>query len=630
MTLGGPAGAYSRPGHVVRVSLTNGGQQANGNSGYDANTGALGVAITPDGRYVAFVSAATNLAAGTSGQHDDVYVKDLRTGRVRIASVASDGSRGVGLPKQVDAVGCYGADYPSISADGRYVAFTSCYVNLTGAGRDVNAGTDVFVHDMRSGKTTMVSVSSNGTQERGSAWQSSISRDGRYVVFTSTDVGALDGSPCQNQLGGTGFENTLQCGYQVYVHDMKTARTWRASATPAGQPADSQSFAPSISADDRYVSFTSEADNLAPNDVNRCLPVSPVSCPDVYLHDLRTGRNELVSVAINGQAPAGSSPSEPFTAGYSGGAESGDAFYPTTISADDRYVVFGSNAPDLVPSTPALAPRGIYVRDRKLGRTMRVSVDSAGQPLDLGGFAASVPISANGRFVVLGDNCSVHDILTGATYALPVCTQSGIAFPQLTADGRHVAFVSDATNLVGNDTNKATDVFVYDQGPVLGAGNVAMVSATAAAAGRRSVTGTALPGLRLLGARVVSRPRLHDLFVRIDVADMPQFGVASPTVVYGVDFAVGSQRYEFRAGKVGGGATFGLFRATAGGGWARLAGLRGGYGTTGQSVVAAIPVADLSTYARVTASGVVAFSALGGFDAGAVAAVQRLPLRSLR
>jgi len=605
---GPAAGAYSRPGHVVRVSLTSGGQQANGSSGYDKSSGGQGIAITPDGRYVAFVSDATNLPGGGKRSYDDVYVRDLRTGTTRIASIASDGSYGVGLPKQAGEVGCLGADQPAISADGRYVAFTSCYVNLTGAGHDTNTGTDVFVHDMRTGKTTMVSVSSTGAQQKTEAWQSAISPDGRYVAFTSYDAGTLDGPACDNPLEAVGFGDVLLCDAQVYVHDMKTARTWRVSATSDGKPGDSASYAPSISADDRYVVFTSESDNLVSNDTNRCLPTRPVSCPDVYLHDLKTGRNELASVALNGQAPLGSSPGQPLANGYSGGAPTGDAFYPTTISADDRYVVFGSNAADLVPSTPAGIQLGIYVRDRVLGRTMRVSVDSAGQPLNIGGFAANVPISANGRFVVLPGTCAMHDNATGATYPIPGCGPgTAFAYPRLTADGRRVAFVSDLSNLVAGDTNEAIDVFVYDQGAPVGTGNVSIASAVSATA--------SLPGLRLRAASIVARPALHDLFVRIDVDDMPAFAAASPAVGYGVDFTVGDQRYELRAGKVADDAAFRLFRRDAGG-WVRVGTVAGGYGTTGQSVVASIPLALLGNPTSTELTDTVAFSSVGGLALG--------------
>jgi len=602
-----PAHGYSRPGHVVRVSLSSSGQQADHDSGYDHATGGQGVAITPDGRYVAFVSGASNLAPGATGQHDEVYVRDLRTGRVRIASIASDGSPGAGLPKEA---GCRGADYPSISADGRYVAFTSCYVNLTGTGRDTNGNTDVFVHDMRTGKTTMASVSSTGVQARSESWQSVISADGRYVAFTSTDSSVLDGAACDNPLAATSFANVTLCQYQVYVHDLKTARTWRVSESAGGQPADSASYAPSISADSRYVVFTSEADNLVDNDSNRCLPTRPVSCPDVYLHDLRSGRNELVSVALDGRAPLGSSPGQPLTAGYSGAAESGDAFYPTSVSADGRYVVFGSNASGLVPSTPAVGQRGIYVRDRVLRRTVRVSVDSAGVPFDVGGYASHVAISASGRFVVLPEACDMHDLVTGATYSLPGCGPgAALAYPSLTADGRRMAFVSDLATLVANDTNKATDVFVYDQGPALGLGAIA--SATAARA-------SSTPGLALLGARVVARPQSKDLYVEIDVADMPPFALASSAVVYGLDFGVGGRRYELRAAKVGDGSAFGLFRQDTAG-WVRIAVLDGGYGTAGQSVVAAIPLDVLGVGGPVRVADAVAFSAVGGFGPGSMA-----------
>ena len=625
LVIGTPAGGYPRPGHVERVSLASNGHEANGQSGYDPTpTGtAYGVVMTPDARYIAFVSNASNLVPGASGSHDEVYVRDLHTGRTRIASIANDGSFGVGAPKTAGApVDCAGASYPAISADGRYVAFSSCYVNLVGAGHDLNNAEDIFVHDMRSGTTRMVSVSTAGKQQHGDAWQTSMSADGRYIAFSSDDAATLDGPACQNALAQVdavaplGLADLLQCDFQVYVHDMKTGRTWRASATKSGAPGDSSSYAPSISPDGRYVAFTSNATNLAPNDTNRCLPTSVASCPDVYLHDVRTGANELISVALDGQAPSGPGTGGPAT-GMSGGGESGAAFYPTTISADDRYVVFGSNADNLVPSTPFGLHGGIYVRDRLTARTERVSVDSTGQPLASGGFATYAGISANGRDIVIANSCAVHDLVTGATTVLPVCAKNPIVAPQLSADGRYVAFASGASDLVAGDHNKSDDVFLLDQGSPLGAARLS----SARLAGSAAAAGPAL-----VAASVTARPSLGDLFVRLDVADLPRLGAADPGVVFGLDFAVAGHDYELRIGAVAGAPTFGLFGRSAGG-WIELAKLRGGYGTTGESVVAALPLADLSLAdGRAPLTNVTAFAAVGTYFTGSNTILDRLAL----
>jgi len=121
---------------------------------------------------VAFDSAATNLVAGDTNDTHDVFVRDRQTGRTMRVSVASDGAQGNGHSFS-----------PSISADGRYVAFYSYADNLVAG--DTNSCYDVFVRDRQTGRTTRVSVASNGKQGNGSSDYPSISADGRYVPFES-------------------------------------------------------------------------------------------------------------------------------------------------------------------------------------------------------------------------------------------------------------------------------------------------------------------------------------------------------------------------------------------------------------------------------------------------------------
>ena len=195
---------------------------------------------------------------------------------------------------------------PSISADGRYVAFDSGATNLVPG--DTNRTSDVFVHDRLTGKTTRVSVATGGRQANGGSWEPSISADGRYVAFSS---GADNLVP-----GDTNWTS------DVFVHDRLTGKTTRVSVATGGRQADGPSNQPSISADGRYVAFSSGADHLVPGDPDRW--------DDIFVHDRLTGKTTRVSVAIGG---------------WEG---NGDSERPS-ISADGRYVAFQSGADHLVP-----------------------------------------------------------------------------------------------------------------------------------------------------------------------------------------------------------------------------------------------------------------------------------------
>ena len=184
----------------------------------------------------------------------------------------------------------------------------------------------------------------------------------------------------------------------VFVHDRETGTTSRVSVDSAGTQAEGVSGFTSISADGRYVAFGSRAPNLVPGDTNDAL--------DVFVHDRTTGTTSRVSVDSAGSQ-----------------AEGGSAF--TSISADGRYVAFGSAAPNLVPGDTNDA-LDVFVRDRETGTTSRVNVDSAGTQAE----------GVSG----LGNRDS-----------------------SISADGRYVAFGSDAPNLVPGDTNDAQDIFVHDR-----------------------------------------------------------------------------------------------------------------------------------------------------------------------
>jgi Tol biopolymer transport system component len=335
-------------------------------------------------------------------------------GTTERVSVASDGTQGNG-----DSGGYYNG--PSISADGRYVAFSSYASNLVPS--DTNGYWAVFVHDRAMGQTSRVSIASDGTQMGGHC--PSISADGRHVAFeSSTDI---------------------------FVHDRETGETTRVSIASDGTPGNSYSYCPSISADGRYVAFTSSASNLVPGDTNGCI--------DVFVHDWATGQTTRVSVASDG------------TQG------NGDAewIYPLSISADGRYVAFDSWATNLVPGDNSSSD--VFVHDRATRQTTLVSVTSDGAQ---GGNSFCPSISADGRYVAfvsgLGlipgePDCTiaVHDRVTGQTTCVSVASDgtpdNGVFWnpPSISADGRYVAFDSDATNLVPGDTNGRYDVFIHDR-----------------------------------------------------------------------------------------------------------------------------------------------------------------------
>ncbi len=385
------------------------------------------------------------------------------------------------------------AEFASLSADGRFVAFDSDATNLVEG--DTNARTDVFVHDRATGDTERVSVSSSGAQAAfGSSREPAISADGRFVAFHST---ASDLAP--------GDENSLD---DVFVHDRETGETERLSPS-AVDFGSTGSDAVSISADGRFVAFESTYDDLVPGDGNGAL--------DVFVNDRQTGTTERVSV-------------------NSAGAEAEEASFNASISADGRLVAFISNSGDLVSGRHqrrsrrlrprprdgrhvagerqrrrasgqrrsvrniSISPDGrlvafssfatnlvagdtndagdVFVRDRTAETTERISLDSAGGQADADSFLPSV--SADGRLVAFASSANnlggtanaftdvfLHDRQTGSTALLSGGVGSaagdGHSFPPaISADGCFVAFTSGATNLVGGDTNGFRDAFVHD------------------------------------------------------------------------------------------------------------------------------------------------------------------------
>jgi Tol biopolymer transport system component len=330
-----------------------------------------------------------------------------------------------------------GSGQPSISADGRYVAFSSMATDLVGI--DTNLSNDVFVHDRKTKKTRRVSVPTGGGQADTSSWDPSISADGRFVAFSS--------------LAKNLVANDTNDWNDIFVHDRKTKKTKRVSVKSGGGQSNGDSGNPSISANGRFVAFWSEATNLVAGDTNGKF--------DIYVHDRWKKKTKRVSVKSDG------------------GQSNGDVDIPS-ISGDGRFVAFRSDATDLV-GNDTNGKIDVFVHDRRKKRTKRVSVRTGGAQASDSSVDPS--ISANGRYVAFRSRATdlvgfdtngkfdvfVHDRWKKKTKRVSVKTGGAQANdesgpPRISADGRFVAFASKATNLVANDTNTSDDIFV--RGPL--------------------------------------------------------------------------------------------------------------------------------------------------------------------
>jgi hypothetical protein len=248
---------------AFRVSVSDTEGQADGASG-EPSVSDGNILFDPVG--VAFTSTATNLVAGDTNGSADVFVRQLNGGRTIRVSVATGGG-------QADSGA---SSHPDISSDGRYVAFTSTASDLVPG--DTNGSADVFVRDLVAGTTSRVSVDDAGAQAYGAGTDPSISWDGRYVAFASTDPALADGVGASTS--------------DVYVRDRVSGTTSRASRSTSGQPADGPSTQPALSGDGLHVVFTSAADNLVTGDTN--------GRRDVFLRDFTTNTTTRESVSSAG------------------------------------------------------------------------------------------------------------------------------------------------------------------------------------------------------------------------------------------------------------------------------------------------------------------------------------------
>ena len=652
--------AYVRPGSTERVSSKINGHpdlsDVAGCSLAQITWGCDG-SISDDGRFVAY-SSSRSLVSGDVNQVSDVYLFDRRTGSTRLVSSDGRGLAGVGAC----TYGTEGSGQPSMSGNGRYVAFTSCATNLVA--NDTNLAEDVFVFDVKSHDMVRASVSSDGNEVENGTITSlpALSPEGDHIAFRSNSAQLV--------------ENDNNATFDVFRHTFQSGKTVRVSVASDGTEGNGVVIgSPSLSSNGRFVSFSSKATNLVAGDTN--------SITDVFVRDIERSETTRVSVASDGSQAMGGHPNVGSETFASGGR---------AISNDGRYVCFRSTATNLIPADtnllggePGTTSFGVdsFVHDRVAGRTSRVSVTSSGGQVPQDSFGCfispdghQVSFSSEGAIVgqdtIGNSDIYAHDTRTGAIEWIstpwkpraPSASNGplpGAADPTslifssgggLSANGRFVAFASEHDDLVENDAGPGWDVFVRDRGPAVGAGGTGVGSnLTARGSERFATTGRIastdpvndLPGYAddreadLIGASLNYRPRTDDLFVRLEVQEM-RAGLGAPVAVeptrlFGMTFESSSGRYEIRAQRgasedfdLAGAASFGLFRCGTAPVCTKVAALRGGYGTTGMEVVFSIPLETIDLQSGGWLSNIEAFSAIGSYAGGSVTTLDTLSL----
>ncbi len=409
------------PSGTERVSISTGGDQGNDASGngFDRK-----LAISADGRFVAFTSFASNLVAGDTNGHKDVFLRDRLLGTTVRCSVGDGGQQSNGR-----------SDGAAVSDDGRWVAYFSEAANL--AAGDGNGVSDVFLFDAQAGTSQLVSSSVFGGAGNSTSSSPTMTEDGHWICFWS---GASD-------LVGS---DTNGAG-DVFVFDRTTGVTFLASAHTTSGQGNGNSRTPHISRTGKFVTFASYATNFVGGDTN--------GLQDVFLKDLSNGTIWRVD---------------------NGGVGFDGASHVPVVAPGGQYVAYASDATDVVPGDTN-GVRDVFLYDRFTAASQRVSVSTAGDQAD--GPSDDPDISSDGVWVAFesaasnlipDDTNGWSDVFLrqrqyGWTERISRRNKGGQAnsasyFGVVCADGRYTAFLSAASNLVPKDNNGVYDVFVRDRG----------------------------------------------------------------------------------------------------------------------------------------------------------------------
>jgi len=379
--------------------------------------------ISDNGQLVSFSSSANNILPGDNNGTYDVFIRNYSAGT--LTRVLAPG----------------GFEPNSFTFDGRFtgigdkVTFVS---NASNMGPDGNFNQDVFVRDLTTGTTELVSQNTNGTPSNDYCEVGVISSDGTTAAFPSYANNLVDNDTNNQQ--------------DIFRRDLNTGTTTRVSVPSGAAEANGNSSNAFIAGAAPVVVFQSGASNLVADDTN--------GTTDIFINNVIAGTIKMVSTNVAGDPANGPSQN-------------------ATCSSDGRFIAFESQATDLV-SDDTNGLQDIFVRDMAAGQTFRISRDPAGG--DSNGDSFRPWISADGRFVAFESDADniistdtnglrdifLHDRQTGITTRVSVAT-GGVeqttgtcVFPSLSADGRHVAFMSDASDLVAGDGNGVFDIFVHD------------------------------------------------------------------------------------------------------------------------------------------------------------------------
>jgi Tol biopolymer transport system component len=398
--------------------------------------------MTPDGRYVAFVSEANNLVPNDTNRIPDVFVRDLQAGTTTLVSVGATSTNSSAPASVVFLFNSGSSEAPDITPDGRYVAFYSGATNLVPGVTTVG---DIYVRDLVGGTTTWASTDARAAllSVMGTAnavcYNQALSADGQYVAYQASPA------PITPPSAGAVLRYSLQTGLTDVVNTNANVRR--------GEPEDIRSL--EMTPDGRFIAFIANTNGTS-GGINTC----------VERWDAQTAATTLVSADLSNNGPTNSTCASP------------------AIDPTGRFVVFLSSAANLVTNS-LTGEYNVYVRDIQAGSTTLVNADPNGVGSAVSPIAMP-QMSADGRYVVFegpdgslvpndrnrSDDVFLRDVASGTTElisardpTLPTLTPNGassLSTFSLSTDGRYVAFVSEADNLVPGDTNGCRDVFMRD------------------------------------------------------------------------------------------------------------------------------------------------------------------------
>lgn len=392
-------------------------------TGIEGNDFSAGTSISDDGRYVVFESDATNLVDGDNNGAGDIFLRDRLEETTQRLSVSASGEEGMGFSGSA-----------VISGNGDYIAFSSNAANLVPD--DNNGLNDIFLVERQTGQIERISTSASGEEGNGRASSVELSTDGRFIVFTSDATNLV---PDDN--------NGVQ---DIFIKDRITGEIEQLSVNELGRGANDAVWDPDVSTDGRYVVFDTSAGNLVSNDTNEVY--------DVFLVDRQEETLQRISLSISGDQ--GNGPSR-----------------QPHLSSDGRFVVFQSDATNLVPDDTN-NETDVFLYTIGSGQVTRISVSPTG--LEGVGPSTAPTISTDGRYIsfvtradnlVAIDNNGITDVvlldreagtITLVSQAYNEALNDGFFtfLASVSGDGQHIAFQSNATNLVPGITNGVLDVFV--------------------------------------------------------------------------------------------------------------------------------------------------------------------------